>query len=89
MNKETLAIKISECLESENIKILFEHIKEYLSSNNITQEEFAKKINYSRGHIAQLLNGTKNCAIGFGDFLNIIQALELGLDLVPKKEQNQ
>lgn len=36
------------------------NFREYLFKKRITQVEFAKKLEVSRGHLSQILNGTKH-----------------------------
>lgn len=39
---------------------LFNHVRQYLEQNNMTQTEFADKLGVSKGYISQIMNGNFN-----------------------------
>ena len=39
---------------------LYNHVRQYLEQNNITQTEFASKLGVTKGYISQIMNGNFN-----------------------------
>ena len=77
-------MKRSELIESReywiaNIQLhLFEIIKEYLEANQLTQNQFAEKIGFTKGYVSQILNGD------FDHKISKLVDLSLAVGKVPK-----
>ncbi len=59
---------------------LYNHIKQYLSTNHITQNEFAMQLGVSKGYVSQILNGD------FDHKLSKLVELAVACGFVPKVE---
>lgn len=71
-------IKSREYWIGEIQQELFELIEEYLEMNNLTRNQFAEKLNVTKGYVSQILNGD------YDHRLSKFIDLALAIDKVPR-----
>lgn len=59
---------------------IYDHIKNYLETNNISRKDFAEKLGVTKGYVSQIMNGQ------FDHKLSKLVELILACDIVPKIE---